>query len=161
MDVNRLLPLFAWAPNTVHSPVHVTEVAEGIALAAEKSKLGETYILAGESTSLRQLFALWATKPGGFQIRFFVPFWLASLMFAPMEPVQRWLSLPAFTSRETVSSNHGSMSFSSAKAQRELGWTHLPARQMWSTILEEEHILLAARKKRDLVSRLKPVELSD
>jgi dihydroflavonol-4-reductase len=161
MYLNRLLPPFAWAPNTIHSPVHVAEVAEGIALAAEKGKLGETYILAGESTSLRQLFKLWATKPGGCQIRFFVPLWLASLMLAPMEPVQRWLRLPAFLSRETVLSNRGSMGFSSAKAQHELGWTHLPARQLWSTILEEEHKLLAARKKRDLVSRLKPVELSD
>ena len=44
MYVNRLLPPFAWAPATIHSPVHVTEVAEGIVLAAEKGKLGETYI---------------------------------------------------------------------------------------------------------------------
>ena len=161
MYVNRLLPPFAWAPNTVHSPVHVREVAEGIALATEKGKLGETYILAGETTSLRLLFGLWATKPGGFQIRFFVPFWLASLMFAPLEPVQRWLRLPAFISRETVSSNQGSMSFSSAKAQRELGWTHLPAREIWSSILDEEHKLLSAREKRDWVSRLKPVEASE
>ena len=161
MYVNRLLPPFAWAPATIHSPVHVTEVAEGIVLAAEKGKLGETYILAGESTSLRQLFGLWATKPGGLRIRFFVPFWLAALMFAPMEPMQRWLGLPAFISRETVSSNRGSMSFSSAKAQRELGWTHLPAREIWSSIIDEEHKLVSTRKKRHLVSRLKPVEMSE
>ena len=32
------------------------------------------------------------------------------------------------------------------------------AREMWSSILVEEHNLLSARKKRDLVSRLKPTE---
>jgi dihydroflavonol-4-reductase len=159
--VNRLLPPFSWAPDTVHSAVHVMDLAEGIVLAAEKGQLGETYILAGESTSLRQVVGIWATRPGGFPIRFFLPFWLAALMFAPMEPVQRWLGLPAFISRETVSSNKSSLSFSSAKAQRELGWTHRPAQEMWSSIIDEEHELRSARKKRDLFSRLKPVEASE
>lgn len=161
MYVNRLMPPFAWGPSTVHSPAHVADVAEGIALAAEKGRIGETYILAGESTSMRQLFQIWGSKPGGFQVRFFVPFWLAALMFAPMEPLQRWLGLPAFISRETVSGTQGSLSFSSGKAQRELGWTHRPARETWSDIIDEEHRLLAAREKRDLVSRLKPMELTE
>jgi len=137
------------------------EVAEGIALAAEKGQLGETYILAGESTTRLQELEMWAMKPGGFRVSFFLPFWLAALMFAPMEPVQRWLELSAFISRETVLSDKSSLSFSSAKAQRELGWTHRPAHQMWSSIIDEEHKLLSARKKRDLVSRLKPVEASE
>ena len=161
MYLNRLMPPFAWAPNTVHSPVHVTDVAEGIALAAEKGQVGEMYILAGESTSLRRLFEIWATQPGRFRVRFFLPFWVAALMFAPMEPVQRWLGLPAFISRETVWSNKGSRNFSSTKAQRELGWAHRPAREMWSSIIDEEYQLLSSRKKRDLVSRLKPVEPSE
>jgi dihydroflavonol-4-reductase len=161
MYVNRLLPPFAWAPDTIHSPVHVTEVAEGIMLAAERGQPGETYILAGEPTSLRQLFEMWAAKPGGFRIKFFLPFWLTALMFAPIEPLQRWLGLPAFISRETVSSTKGSMSFSSAKAQHELGWKHRPAREMWLSIIDEERRLLVTRRKRDLVSRLKPVEASE
>jgi nucleoside-diphosphate-sugar epimerase len=159
--VNRLMPPFAWGPNTVHSPAHVTDVAEGIALAAEKGRIGETYILAGECTNMRQIFQIWATQPGGFPVRFFVPFWLAMLMFAPMEPLQRWLGMPAFISRETVSGTRGSLSFSSSKAQGELGWTPRPARQMWADIFDEEHKLLAVRRKRDLVSRLKPVEANE
>ena len=161
MYVNRLMPPFAWAPNTVHSPVHVMDVAEGITLVAEKGQLGETYILAGEATTRRQELEMWAMQPGGFRVSFFLPFWLAALMFASMEPVQRWLGLPASISRETVLSDKSSLSFSSAKAQRELGWTHRPARQMWSSIIEEEHKLLSVRKKRDLVSRLKPGEASE
>lgn len=158
MYVNRLLPPFAWAANTVHSPVHVTDAAEGIALAAEKGQLGETYILAGELTTRRQELEMWAMRPGGFRVRVFLPFWLAALLFAPMEPVQRWLGLPAAISRELVLSDKSSFRFSSAKAQRELGWTHRPAREMWSSIIDEEHNLLSARRNRDLVSRLKPVE---
>ena len=101
------------------------------------------------------------SRPGGLRVRFFVPTWLAMVMFASMEPMQRRLGLPAFISRETVSSNMGSRHFSSGKAQRELGWTYRPAREMWSSIIDEEHRLLSARKKRDWVSRLKPVEMSE
>jgi dihydroflavonol-4-reductase len=161
MYVNRWMPPFAWAPNTVHSSVHIMEVAEGIVLAFDKGKLGETYILAGESTTRRQELAYWAMQPGGFRVSFFLPFWLAALMFAPMEPVQRWLGIPASISRELVLSDKSSLSFSSAKAQRELGWTHRPARQMWSSIIDEEHKLLSKRRKRDLVSRLRLVESSE
>lgn len=72
----------------------------------------------------------------------------------------RGLGLPAFIARETVSGNKGSLNFSSAKSQPELGWTYLPAREIWSSILDEERKLLSARKKQDLVSRLEPVEVS-
>ena len=161
MHVNGIMPPFVPSPDTVHSPLHVMDAAEGIALAAEKGQLGETYILAGQATSLRKIFEIWAEQPGGLRVRFFMPIWLAIVMFASMEPMQRWLGLPAFISRETVWSNQGSRNFSSAKAKRELGWTHRPAGEMWSSIIDEEHKLLSARKKRDLVSRLKPVETSE
>jgi dihydroflavonol-4-reductase len=161
LHVNRLMPPFAWGPNAVHSPAHVMDVAEGIALATEKGRLGETYILAGESTSLRQVFQIWSSHPGGFRVRFFVPFWLAKLLFSPMEPLLHWLGLPAFISREILTSTQGSFNFSSAKAQRELGWTYRSVHEMWPDIINEEHKLLAVRKKRDLVSRLKPVDVSE
>jgi dihydroflavonol-4-reductase len=158
MYVNGMLPPFAWAPRTVHSPAHVSEVAEGIALAAERGRLGEMYILAGAPTSLREIFRIWATLPGGFRIRFFVPHWVASLLFASLEPVQRWLGMPAFLSREAVRGSTGSLSFSSAKAKRELGWTHRPPEELWRSILDDERALLAGRTARGLVARLKPVD---
>ena len=48
MYLNRLLTPYAWAPDVINSLVHVNDVGEGIALAAEKGRIGETYILAGE-----------------------------------------------------------------------------------------------------------------
>ena len=81
-------------------------------------------------------------------------------MFAPLEPLQRAVGLPAFVSRESVSATV-SMNYSGAKAQRELGWTYRPARQMWLDIIDQELGLLTSRKKHDLVSRLKPVETSE
>jgi len=160
MYLNHLLTPFAWAPDVITSRVYVNDVGEGVALAAEKGRLGETYILAGEPSSQREMIESWMTRPGGFKVRFYIPNWLAKVLFAPLEPLQRLIGLPAAISRETVSANF-SMNFSSAKAQRELGWTYVPAREMWLGIVDRELELLASRKKRDLVSRLKPVETSE
>lgn len=160
MYLNRLMPPFAWAPGIVNSAVHVTDLGAGIALAAEKGRSGQTYLLAGDPISLREVLEIWMTKPGGLRIRFYIPSWLATLMFAPLEPLQRLVGLPAFISRETVSASV-SLNFSSAKAQRELGWTYRPTKEMWLDIIDQELKLLASRQKRDLVSRLKPVETSE
>ena len=111
--------------------------------------------------SLRQVFEIWMTKPGGFKVRVYVPRWVALLLFAPLEPLQRMVGLPAFISRETVSANRVSLNFSSAKAQREPSWTYRPSKEMWLDIVDQELKLLDSRQKRDLVSRLKPVETSE
>lgn len=158
MYLNRLMIPFGCGPDMMISPVHVNDAAEGIALAAEKGRIGQTYLLAGDSMSLREVFEVWMTKPGGFKIRFYIPRWLAILISAPLEPLQRMVGLPAFISRETVSGSRISLNFTSARAQRELGWTYRPAKEMWTDIVEQELKLLTSRKKRDLLSRLKPVE---
>ena len=156
--LNRLLTPFAWAPDSIASLVHVDDLAEGIALAAEKGRPGETYIFAGDSMTRREMTALWATKPGAYKIRFWLPMGLISLLFAPLEPLQRKVGLPAFISRETVIASR-SVNYSSEKAKRQLGWTHRSAEEMWLDIIEQELKLLATRQKRDLVSRLKPVDV--
>jgi dihydroflavonol-4-reductase len=161
MYLNRLMVPYAFSPDMLLSPAHVNDVGEGIALAAEKGRIGETYILAGDPMSLREMFEIWMTKPGGFRVRFYIPRWLAKVMFAPLEPLQRLVGLPAFISRETVEASSISYNFSSAKAQRELGWTYRPSKEMWHDIIDQELKLLTSRKQRDLVSRLKPVETSD
>lgn len=154
--LNRLLAPYAWAPDIVFSPAHVDDVAEGTSLAVEKGRTGETYILAGEPNTLREILALWATKPGGSSVKFYLPVSLAKAMFAPLEPVERLAGLPAVISREAISASV-SMNYRADKAKRELGWTTLPAREMWLGIMDQERELLARRKKRDLLSRLKPV----
>ena len=155
--LNKLLTPFAWAPDTIMTPVHVDDLVEGIALAAQKGQPGETYIIAGEAITQYEMLALWATRPGAFKVRFWLPPRLISLLFAPLEPLQRIMGLPAFISRETVRATI-SLNYSSEKAKRELGWTHRSAEEMWSDIIDEELKLLANRQKRDLVSRLKPVD---
>jgi len=50
------------------------------------------------------------------------------------------------------------LNFSSQKARRELGWVHSPAVKMLSDIVDQEIELKKKRKKRDLISILKPID---
>lgn len=161
MYLNGMMTPFAWAPETLLSLVHVEDLAEGIALAAERGRIGEAYLLAGEQSRFRDVIALWNKRPGGMKVRFYIPMWMARLISAPMGPLLRLLGLPAFLSAETVATSSVCWNFSSAKAQEELGWTYRPAEPMWNSIIDEELRLRARRKKRDLVSRLSPVNEAD
>lgn len=152
-----LLPPLAWNPGTIQSPVPVQALAEGIALAAEKGRVGENYLFCGEPTTVRQLFGFWKPHRGGFTPKLWLsPEWM-KVMFAPMEPLFRLAGLPAVFSRETVAaSDH--LNYSSAKAQRELGWRCPLAADMWPQIIERERQLLALRT--GLRAKLRPMDVS-
>jgi dihydroflavonol-4-reductase len=155
--LNKLLPPVAWSPESIFSLVEVNDVAQGIVLAAVNGRTHETYILAGEPLSTREMFLLWAQKPGRFVVRFWLPPWLAAFLLWMMEPLQRALGLPAFMSRETVWASKDSLNYSSAKARQELGWTYQTAQEMWFKTIDKEIELQARRNKRGLPSRLHPI----
>jgi hypothetical protein len=52
------------------------------------------------------------------------------VMFAPLEPLLRLAGLPAIFLRETVEATVH-LNYSSARAQRELGWSAWLARRGW------------------------------
>ena len=60
-----LLPPLACNPDGMLSPVHVQALAEGVALAAEKGRIGENYLLCGESTTLRAAVRVLDAAPRG------------------------------------------------------------------------------------------------
>ena len=156
--VNRMMPPMAWCPKTMFSAVEVDDLARGITLAVDRARPGETYFFAGEPKSFREHFGIWAKKPGAFRVRVWLPPSLMRLAFWPLESLQRAAGLPAFMSRETVSAGATNLYYASEKAKQELGWTHRTAEEMWFKTVEGELELLQKRKKRDLVSRLNPVE---
>jgi nucleoside-diphosphate-sugar epimerase len=156
--INRLLPPLGWAPNSILCCVDVNDLAAGIALATKVDHPGEIYIFCGEPQSFREILTCWGQKPGGSRPVVWLPAKLAAWLFALLEPLHRLLGLPAFISRETVTAGSINWYFSSDKAQRELGWTHHSAEAMWFSTIDGELELLASRRKRDLISRLKPVE---
>jgi dihydroflavonol-4-reductase len=159
--VNRAMPPIAFAANTIFCCVDVNDLAEGIALAAEKGRIGETYLLCGEPKTVGEMFGIWCRKSGASNIRLWLPPGLMAALLAALEPLQRRLGLPAFLSREMVWGGATNWWYSSEKAKRELGWTHCSAEAMFSAAIDDEIELLSRRKGQNLIQRLKPLETVD
>jgi len=104
---------------------------------------------------MQEVMSVWESTPGRFRFRLWAPTSLAKALFWPLEPLQRWIGLPAFISRESVASTGISYHYSSEKAKRELGWSPRSARQAWLETLEAERKLKARRNGGGLVSRLR------
>jgi dihydroflavonol-4-reductase len=138
--VRGLLPPIAWAPDGAFTMAHVDDVAEGLALAAERGRPGQTYFLAGEVIRNREIVATWAQTPGGFKRPLWLPWPLALLAGTFTAPLLRLLGLPAFISREVVISSYVSFRYSSAKAEQELGVHFRGARQAWRETLDAERL---------------------
>jgi dihydroflavonol-4-reductase len=158
MYINNIMPPLAWARDAVYRVVMVDDLAEGIALAAEKSQVGQVYFMGGDAIRMHEALSLWNQFPGGIKARIFIPNWLAYILFATLEPFQRLVGMPAVISRETVLASATNYNYSNQKARRELGWNLRPMRQLWQETFAGEQELKAKRKKRDLVSLLKPVD---
>jgi len=108
--------------------VHVDDVAEGHALALERGRIGEKYILGGEDFSLREVFTMAAAAAGRRPPRVKLPIAPLIPLALTCEFLARFGIEPLVT-RETLAMARKKMFFSSAKASRELGYTPRPAIQ--------------------------------
>ena len=153
------LPPMAWGADSVYAMVDVDALADGLCRMAEHAPMGEDFIFAGPPLTLRELLAQWCRHPGGARRLLFVPPWLAWPQMALLEPLQRWAGLPAFLSREAVTVGMQSLHFSSAKAQRLLGWRHPDAPTVWDRIVQQEQQLMARRQ--GLLGKLRHQAVAD
>jgi dihydroflavonol-4-reductase len=109
--------------------VHVDDVAEGHALALERGRIGERYILGGENLLLKDLLTLVAEVVGRRPPRIELPeavVWPAALL---MEGFAYLTGIPPMMTRVHLKMARKKMFFSSAKAMRELGYAPRPVRQ--------------------------------
>ncbi len=136
--VRGRMPPAAWAPDAIYTMAHVDDVAEGMALAAEKGQPGQTYILGGASLSMRALMETWKQTPGGIKPFIWLPRPLASFTGLVAGPLLRGLGQRAFLSLEVINSSYVSFRYSSARAERELGAHFRPAEQAWRDTLAAE-----------------------
>src|SRR5579871_6117886 len=106
--------------------VHVDDVAAGHLLAFHRGRLGERYILGGEDMTLRQILVEIANivgrKPPSIRLPTAVVFPIAYVA----EAVARITGRPGRITVEGVKMSKKLMFFSSAKAQRELGYGWRP-----------------------------------
>jgi dihydroflavonol-4-reductase len=107
---------------------HVDDVASGHLAAFERGRVGERYILGGDNLTLAAMLGEIAALAGRAPPRFKLPL-LAVYPVALVEEI-----LARLTGREPFATFDGlrmakkTMFFSSAKAERELGYRHRPAR---------------------------------
>lgn len=108
--------------------VAVEDVARGHALALERGRAGERYLLGGDNMSVRDVFAVIARAAGRRAPRLAVPWtaayaaaWLANTALRPTGREPRLLVL------DEVRSGRLPHLFDDAKARRELGYTSRPA----------------------------------
>jgi dihydroflavonol-4-reductase len=109
-------------PDAGFNLLHVEDAADGILLVHDKGRVGETYVLGGQITTMAEGIRTVAELAGRKPPRFAMPSWLirASIPLAPL--VTRVMGQPP-NLRELISAADGVTYWASdAKARRELGY---------------------------------------
>jgi nucleoside-diphosphate-sugar epimerase len=102
--------------------VHVDDVVDGMLLALEKGRVGESYALGGENTTMREAVDAAADAAGRKRPRFNTPSGVIKAMVPFQKVVTKAMGLPP-NMRELIASSDGVTFWASdAKARRELGY---------------------------------------
>jgi len=105
---------------------HVDDIAEGHLMAFEQGRLGESYILGGENLSLRDFLAAIACRTGRPAPRINLPRLPLYPLALAAEAVARMTGREPLLTRDGLRMSRYRMFFSSAKAERELGYRSRP-----------------------------------
>ena len=116
-------------PETTLSYTYVDDVAEGLILAADKGRPGESYLIAGPALTMVEWIGL-ASEISGKQAPLFS---VSAKRLLPLKPVigalEKVVRLPMLISRDSVAILGASYIARSHKARTELGWTPRPLRE--------------------------------
>jgi dihydroflavonol-4-reductase len=105
---------------------HVDDVAAGHLLALAKGRIGERYILGGEDLSLREILTQVTALVGRPPPRVRLPHGVVMPIAYISEAFARLVGGTTRVTVESVRMSRKRMYFSTAKAVRELGYTHRP-----------------------------------
>ena len=128
------LPLLPF-PAMGITPVHRDDVVTGILLALDKGKAGESYVLAGEATTMGEVVGRLAAVSGKKPPRGAAPTWLLKAMAPFGRVVGPAMGFPP-NMKELITSSDGVTFWArSDKAQRDLGWSYRPLDEGLRTLL--------------------------
>jgi dihydroflavonol-4-reductase len=116
--------------------VHVDDVARGHLLAFERGVVGERYILGGKDMSLREILAEISRLVGREPPRVRLPYAAVLPIAYIAEAFSRVSGRAGRVTLEGVRMSRKRMFFSSAKAQRELGYTWRPPVQAFADAVD-------------------------
>ena len=105
---------------------HVADVAEGHILAAEKGRVGESYVLAGPAIPMGEMVDFWAYLTGKPGPLVKVPAKAIQALGPIISALEKKVSLPEIISREAINMLNATYMARSDKARRELGWRPRP-----------------------------------
>lgn len=106
--------------------VHVDDVAEGHVLALENGRIGETYILGGQDVTLKEMLSEIARLSGRRAPRIRLPRGPIYPIAYAVEAVARVTGREPFVTADALDMSKHLMFFTSAKAERELGYRARP-----------------------------------
>src|SRR5688572_12412409 len=116
-------------PNSGIGWVHVDDLVEGIVAALIRGRVGQAYVLSGETTRLREAIAIAARAGGHKPPRWTMPTVLLKLM-APLSDRRGGIGDAPPNLRETISAGDNVTYWASAaKAKKELGFSARPLEQ--------------------------------
>jgi nucleoside-diphosphate-sugar epimerase len=111
---------------TTFTYAYVDDVAHGHVLAAEKGRPGEAYIIAGTPIRADDFARMWAKVTGRRAPWLTVPSWLLRIWWPLVDLIERAIPLPQMYSAEALRAAGSTWIVSTAKAERELGYTFRP-----------------------------------
>jgi len=109
--------------------VHVDDVAEGHMLALERGEFGESYTLGGQNVTLKEMLTVIASLEGRKAPRVRLPRMPLFPLAYAAEAVARLTGYEPFITADGLKMAKHRMFFSSAKAERALGYTARPYRE--------------------------------
>jgi dihydroflavonol-4-reductase len=109
--------------------VHVDDVAAGHLVALRKGEIGERYVLGGENMTLAELLARIARLVGRRPPRISLPRWPLYPVAYAAEAIARFTKREPLATVDGLSMSEYLMYFTSAKAERELGYRPRPAEE--------------------------------
>jgi nucleoside-diphosphate-sugar epimerase len=115
--------------DTAFTWVYVDDIAEGHILAAEKGRIGESYIMGYQPLALGQFADVWAKVSGRPKIKLKIPSALVRPSWPLMALIEKVIPLPALLSGEAARSAGTTWLVSCKKAQEELGWAPRPVEE--------------------------------
>jgi dihydroflavonol-4-reductase len=116
--------------------VHVDDVAAGHLLAFHRGQIGERYVLGGQDMTLREILTEVAQLMGRSPPRVRLPHGLVLPIAYLAEGLARLTGGHSRVSVESVRMSRKRMFFSSARAQRDLGYHWRPAREALAAAVE-------------------------
>jgi dihydroflavonol-4-reductase len=116
--------------------VHVDDVADGHLLAFDKAKIGSAYILGGQNASLKEMLDVIAELSGRTPPRIRLPRMPLYPLAHAAQALARLTAKEPFLTVDALNMSKHHMFFTSAKAERELGFRARPYREALADALE-------------------------